>query len=84
MKSEMCQRSPFGNNLRYLRELKGLSQRRLAYRIRSNRSSIGSYEENRAHPSFDTLVAISEYFQVTIDDLLKFDIKTLRKIDADS
>ena len=61
----------FKSNLKYLRKLKGLTQDELAQKINVSRPKIGSYEEGRAEPKFETLQNISHFFQVTLDILLQ-------------
>ena len=60
-----------GKNLKYLRKLKGLTQQELANHLGIRRSSIGAYEECRATPKYETLEKISDFFQVSIDLLVK-------------
>ncbi len=62
-------------NLKYLRKKNQVSQQMLADAIGMSRSSIGDYEQGRAEPDISTLIAISKYFDVLIDDLLKKDLK---------
>ena len=64
----------FQANLKYLRKSKGLTQGDLANKIGVNRPKIGSYEEGRAEPKFETLQNISHFFQISIDDLLESDL----------
>lgn len=63
-----------GKNLKYLRKLKGLTQQELANYLEIRRSSIGAYEECRATPKYETLEKISDYFDVSIDMLVKEDV----------
>jgi transcriptional regulator with XRE-family HTH domain len=66
-----------GKNLKFLRKKKGLTQQELADKLGIRRSSIGAYEECRATPKYETLENISEFFQVSIDLLVKEDISQL-------
>jgi transcriptional regulator with XRE-family HTH domain len=70
----------FQANLKYLRKSKALTQGDLANKIGVNRPKIGSYEEGRAEPKFETLQNISHFFQVTLDDLLEKDLSQTKKI----
>ncbi len=63
-----------GLNLKYLRKMKGLTQQELANHLDIRRSSIGAYEECRATPRYDTLERISDFFNVSIDLLVKQDL----------
>tara|TARA_B110000046_G_scaffold29074_1_gene30355 strand:- start:32981 stop:33763 length:783 start_codon:yes stop_codon:yes gene_type:complete len=69
----------FQANLKHLRKSKGLTQGGLANKIGISRPKIGSYEEGRAEPKFETLQNISHFFQVTIDDLLEKDLPQSKK-----
>ncbi|MDX2247843.1 MAG: LexA family transcriptional regulator [Bacteroidia bacterium] len=66
-----------GKNLKHLRKMKGLTQQELANHLEIRRSSIGAYEECRATPKYETLEKISDFFNVSIDLLVKEDISTL-------
>ncbi|MEZ4774312.1 MAG: LexA family transcriptional regulator [Bacteroidia bacterium] len=66
-----------GKNLKYLRKMKGLTQQELANHLAIRRSSIGAYEECRATPKYETLERISDFFNVSIDLLVKEDISGL-------
>lgn len=60
----------FSENLKKLRTNKGLSQEQLSEIIDVSRQSISKYESGVAQPSFDKLIAIAKYFDVSIDFLL--------------
>ena len=60
-----------GQNIKYLRKTKGLTQEELAKNIGVNRAMIGSYEENRAAPKLSVLQDISYFFDISIDALVK-------------
>lgn len=61
----------FKTNLKFLRKQKGLTQGEFALKIGVNRPKIGSYEEGRAEPKYETLQNISHFFQITLDTLLQ-------------
>lgn len=61
-------------NIRHLRRLKGLTQELLAEDLKVTRSRISSYEENRAMPSIDFLMELSDFFDISIDLLAKNDL----------
>lgn len=63
------------NNIKYLRQLKGLSQEQMADELEVTRSRIGGYEEGRNEPPIDLLIKLSEYFHIAIDALIKGDLK---------
>ena len=53
-----------------LRKQKGLTQEDLAEILFVSRTAISKWESGRGYPSIDSLKAISEYFAISIDDLL--------------
>lgn len=61
-------------NIRHLRDLKGLSQEQLAEELGITRSNLGSKEEGRSEPNLELLVALSEYFKLPVDILIKKDL----------
>ncbi|MDP3558306.1 MAG: XRE family transcriptional regulator [Bacteroidota bacterium] len=67
--------SKISSNIRFLRQLKGLSQEQLADDLKVTRSRIGGYEEARNEPPIDLLIRISEYFHIAIDALVRGDLK---------
>ena len=52
------------NNIRFLRQLKGLSQEQMADELEVTRARIGGYEEGRNEPPIDLLIKLSEYFHI--------------------
>lgn len=63
-----------GEKLYALRKKHGLSQEQLAESLKVSRQSISKWEGNVTFPEPDRLVAISEYFHVSLDYLMKADI----------
>ena len=60
-----------GARIAALRRDAGWSQAELGKRLQVSASAVGMYEQGRREPSADTIVALSEIFQVTTDYLLK-------------
>ncbi|WP_164509463.1 helix-turn-helix domain-containing protein [Companilactobacillus jidongensis] len=60
----------FSDNLRKLRLKNGISQEELGEIIDVTRQSVSKYENGTSQPSFDKLIAIAKYFDVTTDYLL--------------
>ncbi len=56
--------------LRELREQKHLSQTRLAMDLDMNQNSISRYETEARQADYQTLIAIADYFGVSVDYLL--------------
>lgn len=63
--------SYFGKNIKKIRIAKKLSQSDFAKIFKLSRASVGSYEEGRAEAKIETLIHISDYFNISIDKLLK-------------
>lgn len=70
--------SIISNNIKYLRRLNGLTQEQFSRRIGIKRSLLGAYEEARANPNYDNLLMIAKVFGVSIDQLLKQDLRRVR------
>lgn len=64
------------SNIKYLRKEKDWTQQELADELGVKRPQIGSYEEGRADPRIQTLIKLSDFFNVTIDDLLSKDLSS--------
>ena len=61
-------------NIRHLRKLRGLTQEQFAEELKVPRSRIGSYEEGRSEPPIAMLIALSGFFKVPVDILIKNDL----------
>ena len=62
-----------GEKLKKLRTDKGITQEALAEKLFVSRTAISKWESDRGYPSIETLKAISNFFSVSIDDLLSSD-----------
>lgn len=60
----------FYEKLQELRKSRGLTQEELAEELYVSRTAISKWESGRGYPSIDSLKEISNYFSVTIDELL--------------
>ena len=60
-----------GQNLKYLRKLRGWTQEEFAAKLGIKRSLLGAYEEERAEPRLEVLETISDMFKLTLDELLR-------------
>jgi transcriptional regulator with XRE-family HTH domain len=67
-----------GQNLKYLRKLRGWTQEEFAERLGIKRSLLGAYEEERADPRIDVLEIVGDIFKVTLDDLLRKDLSEVK------
>ncbi len=75
---EIFDQNMFGDNLKYLREIKKISQQQAADDLGLPRTTLGDYERNHTEPSITTLVLIAKYFKVALDDLLKHQLDVLQ------
>ena len=60
----------FHEKLKELRKNRGLTQEELAEALYVSRTAVSKWESGRGYPSIDSLKEISNYFSVSIDDLL--------------
>ena len=67
------------NNIKYLRRLNGLTQEQFARKIAIKRSLLGAYEEARANPNLTNLKNMAAAFGISVDNLLKNDLRKLRE-----
>ena len=58
------------NRITQLRRNLGLSQLQLAQKLSISPSALGMYEQSRRTPSLDTLVSMSQIFNVSLDYLI--------------
>lgn len=58
-------------NLYELRKRSGISQEEFAEKLGVSRRAVSKWERGEAYPDTENLIAISELFDVTIDDLLR-------------
>lgn len=62
-------------NLKYLREQKGLNQQDIAEVLGVEQGTISSWELKRRTPDLDTIIKLAEYFCVSLDDLFLRDMR---------
>ena len=60
----------FNEKLQELRKSRALTQEELAEALYVSRTAVSKWESGRGYPSIDSLKDISEFFSVSIDDLL--------------
>ena len=60
----------FNNKLYELRKQKGFSQEELANRLNVSRQTVSKWEIGESAPDMEKLVAISELFDISLDELV--------------
>ena len=61
---------PFSERLVLLRKSHSLTQKQLAADIQVSELAIQHYEAQRRKPAFDVLIALADYFDVSLDYLV--------------
>ena len=73
-----------GKRIKDLRAEAHMSQDDLAARVYVSRQTISSWENGKTYPDIQSLLLLSEIFDVTADSLIKGDVETMTKtIDSD-
>lgn len=62
-------------NLKYLREQKGMSQRECAEAFGLSSSAVAMWEQDQRKPDIEMLIRLTEYFGVTLDDMVLKDLR---------
>ena len=57
--------------LREIRKAKGISQLKLAMDLHTNQNTISRYETGEREPGIVELIAIADYFNISVDYLLE-------------
>ena len=57
--------------LKQLRTARGITQQRLAIDLNMNQNSISRYENGQREADYKTLIALADYFNVSVDYLLE-------------
>ncbi len=65
-----------GNKLKELRTAENLTQTALAAKLNISRVNYTRYETNVSRPDYETLIAIADFYDISIDEL--FDRKARR------
>lgn len=62
-------------NLKHLREQRGLSQKDFSAELGLSQPAIGNWETGERKPDIEMLVRLAEYFNVTLDELVLNELK---------
>lgn len=70
----------FNEKLLSIRKKKGLSQEELGMELQVSRQTISKWEAGQSYPDFQRLVKLSDYFDMTLDELVKdIDVQDVRE-----
>ena len=69
-----------GKQIKFYRQEVQLSQEKLANRVYVSRQTISNWENDKSYPDVNSLVLLSEIFQISLDKLIKGDIEVMKEV----
>ena len=70
----------FNEKLIALRKTTGLSQEELGAELNVSRQTVSKWETGQSYPDFQRLVLLSDYFGLTLDELVRdVDVREVRE-----
>ena len=69
-----------GKQIKMHRQEAELSQEELANRVYVSRQTISNWENDKSYPDVNSLVLLSEIFQISLDKLIKGDIGVMKEV----
>ena len=69
-----------GKQIKRNRQEAQLSQEELADRVYVSRQTISNWENDKSYPDVNSLVLLSEIFQISLDNLIKGDIEVMKDV----
>ncbi|WP_086349163.1 helix-turn-helix domain-containing protein [Candidatus Enterococcus clewellii] len=73
-----------GKQLKNRREQLGLTQQEVADQIHVSRQTISNWEVGRNYPDIPTIIQLSDYYEISLDELLKGDEHLMKKMNEDA
>lgn len=70
-----------GKKLREARVASGLTQEQVAEELHISRQTISNWENEKSYPDIVSVVKLSDLYSVSLDDLLKGDLKMLEHLE---
>ncbi len=70
----------FGKNIKLLRQRKKRSQEDVSKTLDIKRTSLSGYENGSVEPPYKVLLKLSDYYKVSIDKLVKYDLSTISEM----
>ena len=71
-----------GDQINHLRKKNGLSQDAFAEIFHISRQTVSNWENGKSYPDLEMIIQVSNYFEISVDELLKQDHNTVKKIDS--
>lgn len=69
----------FNEKLCVIRKSRGLSQEELGFELQVSRQTVSKWESGQSYPDFQRLVLLSDYFDMTLDELVRgLDVQDVR------
>ncbi len=69
-----------GNRIKELRKQHNINQDELAEKLFVSRQTISNWENDKSYPDIQSVLLISEIFNVSVDQLLKGDVEKMERI----
>ena len=73
-----------GEQINNLRKKHGLSQDDFSNLFNVSRQTISNWENGKSYPDLEMIIKISDYFKISVDELLRNDVQSEEKIDNPS
>lgn len=67
----------FSSNIKHLRKRRSRTQEEIAFALGMKRSTLNNYENGQTMPNAMVLMAVSDYYRIAIDTLLRVDLSVL-------
>lgn len=74
----------FGERLKKLRNDANETQESIANRLHVSRQTISNWENERSYPDIEMLIKLSNYYNISLDQLLKEDVVMEEKVIEDA
>ena len=69
-----------GNRIKELRKAQNINQDELAEKLFVSRQTISNWENDKSYPDIQSVLLLSEVFNVSVDQLLKGDVEKMERI----
>ena len=70
-----------GQTLKQARQARALTQEAVAERVGVSRQTVSNWENNRSYPDIASVIALSNLYSLTLDELLKGDAAMIRHLE---